>query len=543
MPGVRDEQIDRPSSRSTSPTQPLDIRARSRRRPRPRGRRSRPRRASTWSRDRAETATRMPAARQLARDVRADAAAAAGDERDLSASSARRHASISSSASGFSSDDRSPGSLPSAFARTARRTIFAAARLRQRLDEDDPLGPERLAELVRRPRREISRRSAGDGLVARVEDAEDPRDLALDVVRDADRGRLGDRRVRDGRRLELRRADPLARDVERVVASARAGTSSRPRRPTPSRRASRRPGSGASTCRGSARRRPRSRASSPATAACTRARRPRRARAGRRRRRRPCPWPSAGKPSATGLIGSVMQVGEEAGADLGAAGDVHDRYAAAADLLEEPQVRVAVPRLAGRADRAQRRHVGLGLAVRDQRADRASARRRASSPAPTRRAARAGRAGSRARPRRRRRSRRTAPAPTTVHGPMIQPMSVAKWTRSPRLDVGLVRDLARDRDEEAAVDVQRALRPAGRARRVREQVRVLRVDLPRGQTPGRAGDELVPAAVAAERHRHVVELEAAPDDRVRHGRRLARAPRPRSPSSAPLPAAQRAVGA
>ena len=64
-----------------------------------------------------------PRPRQLAGDVRADAAAAAGDERD------RRRAqtafAISSRASGFSSDDRSPGSLPSTFARTARRTIFA----------------------------------------------------------------------------------------------------------------------------------------------------------------------------------------------------------------------------------------------------------------------------------------------------------------------------------------------------------------------------------------------------------------------------------
>ena len=67
---------------------------------------------------------------------------------------------------------------------------------------------------------------------------------------------------------------------------------------------------------------------------------------------------------------------------------------------------------------------------------------------------------SRARPRRRRSSRRARRAPTTVHGPMIQPMSVAKWTRSPALHVGLVGDLARDRDEEAALDVQRALRPA-----------------------------------------------------------------------------------
>jgi len=44
---------------------------------------------------------------------------------------------ISSSDSGFSSDERSPGSSPSARARTARRTIFAL-RLRKRGHEEDP---------------------------------------------------------------------------------------------------------------------------------------------------------------------------------------------------------------------------------------------------------------------------------------------------------------------------------------------------------------------------------------------------------------------
>ena len=47
----------------------------------------------------------------------------------------------------------------------------------------------------------------------------------------------------------------------------------------------------------------------------------------------------------------------------------------------------------------------------------------------------------------------TAPPPVTVHGPMIQPMSVAKWIPLAAADVRLVGDLARDRDEEAAVDV------------------------------------------------------------------------------------------
>ena len=50
-----------------------------------------------------------------------------------------------------------------------------------------------------------------------------------------------------------------------------------------------------------------------------------------------------------------------------------------------------------------------------------------------------------------------------------------------RVHVGLVGDLAGDRDEEAALHVHDALRRAGRAGRVREQVRRLRVDLRRRQ--------------------------------------------------------------
>src|SRR5438093_422727 len=58
------------------------------------------------------------------------------------------------------------------------------------------------------------------GLVARLEHAEDPRDLALHVVWDPDRGGFGDRAVGHRRRLELRRPDSLAGDVERVVGAA-----------------------------------------------------------------------------------------------------------------------------------------------------------------------------------------------------------------------------------------------------------------------------------------------------------------------------------
>ena len=75
----------------------------------------------------------------------------------------------------------------------------------------------------------------------------------------------------------------------------------------------------------------------------------------------------------------------------------------------------------------------------------------------------------------------SAPPPTTVHGPMIQPMSVAKRMTSSSCPRRLVGDLAGDRDEEAALHVQDALRLPRRARRVGEEVGVLGVDLERWQ--------------------------------------------------------------
>src|SRR6266542_3222030 len=77
--------------------------------------------------------------RELTGDVRADPAPAPGHQRHLSVQAIATHRSrlvticsksrealaMSSSASGFSSDERSPGSAPRAVARTARRTIFA----------------------------------------------------------------------------------------------------------------------------------------------------------------------------------------------------------------------------------------------------------------------------------------------------------------------------------------------------------------------------------------------------------------------------------
>src|SRR5205823_10103662 len=60
---------------------------------------------------------------------------------------------------------------------------------------------------------------------------------------------------------------------------------------------------------------------------------------------------------------------EEARADLGTAADVHDRRPRPADVLEEPAIRVGVPRLTGRAERPERREVCARLSLRDERAD------------------------------------------------------------------------------------------------------------------------------------------------------------------------------
>src|SRR5207247_8662164 len=65
------------------------------------------------------------------------------------------------------------------------------------------------------------------------------------------------------------------------------------------------------------------------------------------------------------------------------------------------------------------------------------------------------------------------------------------------VDVCLVGGLARDRDEESAVHVERALRPSRRARRVREQVRMLRIELERGKNARLTRHLLGPARLPA----------------------------------------------
>ena len=83
---------------------------------------------------------------------------------------------------------------------------------------------------------------------------------------------------------------------------------------------------------------------------------------------------------------------------------------------------------------------------------------------------------------------------------MIQPMSVSQNSRSPAAQVGLERDLLGDLHEEAAVHVHRALRPAGRAARVRDEQRVLAVDVePRRTRSAPSAHELVEREVATRR--------------------------------------------
>src|SRR5580765_6833399 len=392
---------------------------------------------------------------------------------------------------------------------------FGAPGLREGGHEDDSLGPERLSELVGYRGRDLER--AGRGRFgARLQYAEDPRDLALHVVWDADRGRLSDGAVTHGGRLELGGADALAGDVERVVgASVQVPVTVLVDR-----------------CPVAVR--PDSREAPPVRVEVTLVVTPDAA-------RHPRPWAFADELADFAAHGGAVRrvhvhvlaerrkaerdrldrLGdagrEKAGADLGAAGAVHDRRRAAPDLVEEPTVRVLVPRLAGRAHRLQRRHVRLRVAFRNQRAHegrRDAEHRHALGldelPDPVRRKVRCSLRVD---------DRRAAGAaaddgprphdPTHVRGEVD---AIA------RLDVRLVGNLACDRDEEPALDVERSLRLTGRSRRVRKQVGMFGVDLLRGEIPGRLLSELVPEAVATDRHRDVVESEPAPDDSVRHRR-------------------------
>jgi hypothetical protein len=103
---------------------------------------------------------------------------------------------MSSRASGFSTEERSPGSFPKALARTARRTIFALRVFGRAETKTTRSGLNARPQLRRGLLRDLGCELVRALLSAR-EDAEDPGDLALHLVGDADGGGLGDGRVGD----------------------------------------------------------------------------------------------------------------------------------------------------------------------------------------------------------------------------------------------------------------------------------------------------------------------------------------------------------
>ena len=179
-------------------------------------------------------------------------------------------------------------------------------------------------------------------------------------------------------------------------------------------------------------------------------------------------------------------------------------------MLEEPAVRLGIPRLAGRHDRAERREIDPRPAVRDQgpherRRDAEDGRPLALDQRPDTIRRVVGRAF--------RQDERATERAAADDGP---------WAHDPAhvrreeddvvgMGVGVVGDLARDRDEKAPVDVEHALRPAARPGRVRKEVWVLSVDLERPQLAGAGGNELVPEDVPPYLHRQARSAEAPPD--------------------------------
>ena len=163
-------------------------------------------------------------------------------------------------------------------------------------------------------------------------------------------------------------------------------------------------------------------------------------------------------------------------------------------MLEEPAIRVGVPRLAGRHEDPERREVGLGLAVGDERADegRREAEHRDALGLDEPPEAVRGPIGCALRE-----DERAAQGAAAHDGPRAHdPAHVSGEVEDVlRVHVGLVGDLAGDRDEEAALDVQNPLRLPGRAGGVGEEIRMLGVHLERLELAGAVLDDGAPARV------------------------------------------------
>ena len=285
--------------------------------------------------------------------VGAAAAAAARGRRRARVMSAL--AAIASSVAGSSRPDRSPGASPVHDGADRAAQHLRAAGLGQRGREPHLRRAERRAE-ARRPRTSRARRGARRRRRRRARAPRTPRAPRPSPSSGTPTAAASThRRVRDDDGLDLGRPEPLARELDRVVGAAVqeplavGGDRSR------SRRATTRPASATSTCRGSAA----GRANNPRVMpghGFVHTSSPTAPRTG---------WPassntstampSAGPPSEHGDIGSTTCGDEEARAHLGAARDVDHRAPAAADPFEVPAPRAFVPRLARRREDAQRR--------------------------------------------------------------------------------------------------------------------------------------------------------------------------------------------
>ena len=143
-------------------------------------------------------------------------------------------------------------------------------------------------------------------------------------------------------------------------------------------------------------------------------------------------WPSAGKPSATGLIGSVMHVVRKhaptsvppemftIGARAPPTCSNSQRYGSG--FHGSPVVQNVC------SDDRSAAGSPFGISARTSVGERPSIVTRSDST--SRQSRSSGQSGA---PSAKTTVAPTAPPPTTVHGPMIQPMSVAKWMRSPGL--------------------------------------------------------------------------------------------------------------
>ena len=141
-------------------------------------------------------------------------------------------------------------------------------------------------------------------------------------------------------------------------------------------------------------------------------------------------WPRAGKPSATGFTGSVITVVRKQAPtsvppEMFTIGTREPPACSKSHMYGSgfhgsPVVQNA------RSDERSARGAPFGIRARTSVGDRPSIDKRSDS---TRRQSRSsGRSGA---PSAKTIVAPTALPPTTVHGPMIQPMSVAKWIRSP----------------------------------------------------------------------------------------------------------------